>query len=215
MAPKRRLSVSERMQGMMRDYEEDDIQEILTLLRADRRKIPRALRMIRGNDLLTDDVPGEEDDSGSDDLPPTCTKFGSISKAVLMEIVESLDNRFTKPFMAAQERKNPGTVWTIFAALTAFQKNYKIPTSHKQQLIDFLKEWRRRVGFAALPAPPLDNFALCKFAVYEFKEGEACTQGHVQGPLHVVCSLKFVLVLAAQSTPNLTKHLCYAECDRL
>ena len=47
MAPKRRTSM-QKMQGIMMDYDENDIKEIMQLLREDKRKISRCLRMVRG-----------------------------------------------------------------------------------------------------------------------------------------------------------------------
>ena len=60
-------------------------------------------------------------------FPASCTKFGQIGKTVLSDLIIHLDRRFTKEFLIELEKTERGKMFSVFHALTAIDKNYKIP----------------------------------------------------------------------------------------
>ena len=138
------------------EYDDADIAEINELLLADRRKIPRCLRLLRGDDLIQEAAVAAPD---PDLLPTTYTKFSHLPKAVVTAAVSEMDARMTQDRLTEWDRHDRGIAWKLYHIGTGFMKNHTLPPEILSRLtmIRVSADWALQHGnmlqMLTLPGP--------------------------------------------------------------
>ena len=119
-----RKSVAECLRDANAEYDDADLQEIVDLLKASPRKIPRCLRLVRGDDLLQEAAAAAP--IYPDLMPATFSKFADVSKSVITAAVAQMDPRMSMDLIQEWDRNDRGIAWKLFHIGTGVQKNFAL-----------------------------------------------------------------------------------------
>lgn len=160
-----------KVEDLNHDLDERDIAEINVFLRADRRKISKTLRLVRGDDLITDGTAAAES-VAQDVMPATYCRFALVPKKVLMAAIVRMDKRFTVRLLESWNKCMRGLIWCIFTFMTGIQKEFPLPPfmRNKDVFIDVCAKYADHLGFkVGLPSPDVksgDYYRVCCFKLF-------------------------------------------------
>lgn len=150
------------------DLDEKDIEEICVHLRADRRKISKTLRLVRGSDLISEaSMPGIVKET--EFMPATYSRLQVVPKNVLMAAIEAMDGRFPASNVQHLEKANKGTVWKLFSFMTGAQRHWALPGHMrcKKVFIEVWQVWSDHLGLKR-GLPPMSANSGYELAIFKF-----------------------------------------------